>query len=58
MRETETQALLAKGRECGKVTYDELNEALPDGAITVDRLEAAIVLLAEADIRIVEEQAA
>ena len=58
MRESETptfQALLAKGRECGKVTHDELNEAFPDGAITVDQIEAAITLLVEADIRIVEQ---
>lgn len=58
MRETETpafQALLAKGRECGKVTHDELNEALPDGAITVDQLEAVISMLNEAGIQVVEK---
>ena len=57
MRETETpafQALLAKGRECGKVTYDELNEALPDGSITVDQLEAVMMMMHKAGIAVVE----
>ncbi len=57
MPDTETpaiQVLLAKGRERGKVTYAELNEALPED-MTVDQIEAVIAMLTEAHILIVEK---
>lgn len=49
------QALLAKGRKCGKVTHDELNVALPEGTTSSELIEAVISMLNEAGIQVVEK---
>ena len=59
MLDTETlafQALLAKGRETGKVTYLELAEALSDQGTTVEQVEDAIGIMLKEHIFVVEKR--
>lgn len=46
--------LLAAGKERGYITYDELNEALPEGSLSSDQIEESMVMLADMGISIVE----
>lgn len=58
MPDTETpaiQALLAKGRECGKVTVADLMEAFPVSMTSPDRVETFLAILSENNIQVVEK---
>jgi RNA polymerase primary sigma factor len=46
--------LLAIGRERGYITYDELNESLPDGSLTSDQIEESMIVLSDMGISIVD----
>lgn len=46
--------LLAMGKERGYITYDELNEALPEGSLTADQVEDSMSMMADMGISIVE----
>lgn len=46
--------LLLSGKEKGYITYDELNDALPEGSITSDQIEESMVMLADMGISIVD----
>lgn len=46
--------LLATGKERGYITYDELNEALPEGSLTADQVEESMTMLSDMGISIVE----
>jgi RNA polymerase primary sigma factor len=47
--------LIAKGRQQGFLTWEELNDALPDEAIIPDRLEGILLRLEESGIDMVDE---
>jgi RNA polymerase primary sigma factor len=47
--------LIAKGRQRGYLTWEELNDALPDEAVYPDRLEAMLQRLEELGIEMVDE---
>jgi RNA polymerase primary sigma factor len=47
--------LIAKGRQQGFLTWEELNDALPDDAIIPDRLEGILLRLEESGIDMVDE---
>ena len=46
--------MIARGRERGYVTHDELNRALPPGETSADRIEDAMTLLSELGIAVTE----
>lgn len=48
--------LIAKGKERGYITYDELNEAFPQVDLGPEQMENAINLLADMGISIVDEE--
>lgn len=49
------QKLIAKGRERGYLTYEEMNEELPDEAVSPDKLDALLMSLDELGIELVDE---
>jgi RNA polymerase primary sigma factor len=48
--------MLARGRERGYVTYDELNAALPQDLVTSEQIERVIARLLELAIDLVEAE--
>ncbi|MEM7589583.1 MAG: RNA polymerase sigma factor region1.1 domain-containing protein, partial [Myxococcota bacterium] len=52
----EFQQLLERGRSRHYITYDEINDFLPEDFIQVEQLEDVIALLVEANIDVVRNQ--
>ena len=50
--------MIARGRERGYVTHDELNRALPPGEASTDRIEDAMTVLSELGIAVTEGEEA
>ena len=50
--------MIARGRERGYVTHDELNRALPPGETSADRIEDTMTLLSELGIAVTEGEEA
>jgi len=46
--------LIARGKDRGYITYDELNEALPQNQLSSDQIDEAMTLIAEMGISIVD----
>lgn len=46
--------LLALGKERGFITYDELNEALPENSLSADQLEESMIVLSDMGVNVVE----
>ena len=53
--ETCITELIAKGRARGYLTWEEINELLPDEAVIPDRLEGILMKLEEQNIEVVDE---
>ena len=49
------KSLILKGKERGYITYEEMNEQLPDDAISPDQLDSLLMTLDELGIEIVDE---
>ena len=49
-------ALLAKGRQRGYLTYDEINAALPEGMMSADQIDDTLMIFDENEIDIVDEK--
>ena len=52
------QRLIAKGKERGYLTYEEMNDDLPDEAVAPDRLDALLMTLDELGIELMDESEA
>lgn len=52
----ELKELISRGKEKGYLTYDELNEALPEGAVSPDKLDDMLMIFDEMDIEIVDSE--
>ncbi|KAF0114679.1 MAG: RNA polymerase primary sigma factor [Rhodospirillaceae bacterium] len=50
--------MVARGRDRGYVTYDELNQALPPGDVSSEQIEDTMAMLSELGINIVENEEA
>jgi len=50
-----TKTLVAKGKKKGFLTYEEINESLPDDAVSAKRLEKLLSTLDEMGIAVVDE---
>jgi len=53
--EQQIKALLAKGKKRGFLTYEEMNNALPDDAVSASRLERLLATLDEMGISLIDE---
>ena len=54
----ELGTLMAKGKEAGYITYDELNSHLPKGLVDADQVEGIINLFTEMGVEVVDPQRA
>ena len=52
------QQLIAKGKERGYVTYEEMNEELPEEAVSPERLDTLLMTLDELGIELIDESEA
>src|SRR3970040_2723025 len=52
---TEVQHLISVGKEKGYLTYDELNNALPEDLISSDEMDSIMMMFGEMDIDIVDQ---
>src|SRR5215207_4915209 len=48
--------MVARGKERGYLTYDELNAALPQDQVTTDQLEDTMTMLSEMGINLIESE--
>ncbi len=53
--EKQIEALIEKGRQKGFLTYEEMNQELPDEAITPARLDSLLMTLDELGINLIDE---
>ncbi len=53
--DTELQSLLERGKTQGYLTYDQVNEYLPNDAVDPEKLDAMLVAIEEQGIELVEE---
>jgi len=47
-------SLVAKGKEAGYITYDDLNKHIPEGLVSADRVEEVINLFTEMGVEVVD----
>ena len=52
------EQLLKKGKSCGHLTYEELNENLPDDVYTADKIDAILLTLDKLGIELIDEMEA
>ena len=52
----ELKRLIAVGKERGYLTYDELNEVLPESLVSPEKLDDIMMILEEMDIEIVDSE--
>ncbi len=57
-RVKELGSLMAKGKEAGYITYDELNKHLPEGLVSADSVEQIINLFTEMGVEVVDPERA
>ncbi len=48
--------LISKGSKQGYLTYDEINAAIPEGMLTSEQIDEALILLDDNKIRVVDEK--
>ncbi len=53
--ETSVKKLLAKGKKRGFLTYEEVNDDLPDESVAPDRLDSLLMTLDEMGIELIDE---
>ena len=58
VRIKELGGLVAKGKEAGFITYEELNKHLPEGLVSADRIEQVINLFTEMGVDVVDPERA
>src|SRR5436305_9966923 len=49
------KTLLEQGKAKGYLTYDQVNEYLPDEAVNPEKLDQLLVILEEHDIQLIDE---
>ncbi|MDB5304860.1 MAG: sigA, partial [Phycisphaerales bacterium] len=49
------QALLTMGTSRGYLTYEELNERLPDEVVSPDKLDSLLMMIDEMGIKLIDE---
>ncbi len=56
MNMDDLKELISRGKERGYLTYDELNEALPEEGLSPDKLDNMIMIFDEMDIEVVDSE--
>ena len=51
----EVQHLISVGKEKGYLTYDELNNALPEDFVSSDEMDSIMIMFGEMEIDIVDQ---
>ncbi|MDX8407645.1 MAG: RNA polymerase sigma factor region1.1 domain-containing protein, partial [Mariprofundaceae bacterium] len=54
----ELGTLMAKGKQAGFITYEELNKHLPGGLVSADRVEQLINVFTEMGVEVVDPERA
>lgn len=57
-RVKELGSLMARGKEAGYITYDELNKHLPEGLVSADSVEQIINMFTEMGVEVVDPERA
>ncbi|MDP6255506.1 MAG: RNA polymerase sigma factor region1.1 domain-containing protein, partial [Alphaproteobacteria bacterium] len=52
--EANLKSLIAQGKERGYITYDELNEVLPQDQVSSEQIEDFMTLLSEMGVNLIE----
>ena len=52
---SQVQALIEKGKQRGYLTYEEMNDELPDEAVSPDKLDELLITLDDLDIELIDE---
>jgi RNA polymerase primary sigma factor len=55
MNEKATKALIAQGKKNGFLSYDEINEALPDDMMSAEKIDDTLMLFEDLGIDIIDE---
>ena len=50
------KALIAKGKREGFLTYEEINDLIPDGKVSAEQIDNTLILLDEMDIKITDKE--
>lgn len=50
------EKLIAKGKEKGFLTYDEINDALPEDMLSLDQIDETFIMFDANDIEIIDEE--
>ncbi|HKJ84415.1 MAG TPA: RNA polymerase sigma factor RpoD [Mariprofundaceae bacterium] len=58
VRIRELGSLMARGKEAGFITYEELNKHLPEGLVSADQVEQVINLFTEMGVEVVDPERA
>ena len=53
--DTSVRKLISKGKQRGYLTYEEMNDGLPDEAVSPDKLDALLMTLDELEIQLIDE---
>src|SRR5438874_238673 len=54
--DSRVQALLLMGTSRGYLTYEELNERLPDEVVSPDKLDSLLMMIDEMGIKLIDDQ--
>ena len=54
--EKKLKALITKGKKQGYLTYEEINELIPDGKVSADQIDNTLIMLGEMDIKITDKE--
>ena len=50
------EKLISKGKEKGFLTYDEINDALPEDMLSLDQIDETFIMFDANDIEIIDEE--
>jgi len=50
------KTLITKGKKQGFLTYEEINELIPDGEVSADQIDNTLIMLGEMDITITDKE--
>ena len=50
------KTLITKGKKQGFLTYEEINELIPDGEVSADQIDNTLIMFGEMDITITDKE--
>ena len=55
-RQSQLKVLIAKGKERGYVTYDEINKVLPQDQLSSEQIEDVMAMISDMGINVVDNE--